>query len=166
MASRQPARSAALTGLPAPRRHPAELLPYLLHRANSRVSQAWRGAIRPQGLTDARWQVLAVLQVFDGSRIGTIADLIGAEQPAVSRVIDQMVRDRLVRKRRVSGDQRSVEVWLQPAGRRLHARLLPVATRYVDCLVAGFAPAEIDTMMTLLGRLLDNVPAARDQACQ
>ncbi len=153
-------RPQSLRHLPPPRAHAAELLPYLLNRATSRVNQLWRNALRPRGLTAARWQVLSVLTEFDGSRIGAIATMIGLEQPAASRVIDQMVRDGLVRRRPARADSRVVEVWITSVGRRVHEELLPEATEYVQDLVAGFAPAEIAAMTQLLGRVLDNVETA------
>ena len=67
-----------------------EMLPYQLNRVTARANQLWIRRLREHGLTIGRWQVLTVLTHFDGSRIGTIADLSGAKQPAVSRVIDQM----------------------------------------------------------------------------
>jgi DNA-binding MarR family transcriptional regulator len=135
-------------------------LPYLLNRTTSRVNQLWRRALRPRGLTDARWQVLSVLTEFDGSRVGTIATMIGLEQPAASRVIDQMERDGLVERRHASGDSRAVEVRITSVGRRVHADLLPQATDYVQDLVAGFSAADIAKMTELLGRMLDNVEPA------
>lgn len=154
------ARPLSLSHLPPPREHAAELLPYLLNRATSRVNQLWRKALRPRGLTAARWQVLSVLTEFDGSRIGAVATMIGLEQPAASRVIDQMVRDGLVQRRPAHDDSRVVEVWITSVGRRVHAELLPEATDYVQDLVAGFTPAEIAVMTELLGRVLDNVEVA------
>lgn len=153
-------RPLSLRHLPPPREHAAELLPYLLNRATSRVNQLWRTALRPRGLTAARWQVLSVLTEFDGSRIGAIATMIGLEQPAVSRVIDQLERDGLVQRRPAEDDSRVVEVWITSVGRRVHEELLPEATDYVQDLVAGFAPAEIAVMTELLGRVLDNVEIA------
>lgn len=153
-------RPAALVDLPPPMQQPAELLPYLLNRTTSRLNQLWRHAIRPQGLTTPRWQVLSVLAEFDGSRVGTLASMIGLEQPALSRVVDQMERDGLVERRPAAADSRVVEVWITSVGRRVHAELLPAATDYVQDLVAGFTPEEIDSMARLLGRMLDNVETA------
>jgi DNA-binding MarR family transcriptional regulator len=150
----------SLRHLPPAKEHPAKLLPYLLNRATSRVNQLWRKALRPRGLTDARWQVLSVLTEFDGRHIGLIATMIGLEQPAASRVIDQMVRDDLVQRRPAHLDSRVVAVWITSVGRRVHAELLPEATQYVQDLVAGFSPAEIATITRLLGRLLDDVETA------
>ena len=68
-----------------------DMLPYMLNRLTSRANQLWVKQLREHGLTIGRWHVLSVLARYDGSRIGTIADLSGGEQPAVSRVIDQML---------------------------------------------------------------------------
>jgi len=130
-----------------------EMLPYLLNRVTARANQLWVKRLREHGLTIGRWQVLSVLTRFDGSRIGTIADLSGGEQPAVSRVIDQMERDGLVARRPSLMDSRAVEVWITPRGTETYAELLPAAKEFVDRMLQSFNAAEVDTMTTMLDRL-------------
>jgi DNA-binding MarR family transcriptional regulator len=104
---------------------------------------------------------LSVLSVFDGSRIGVIADLAGEDQPAVSRVIDQLVRDDLVERRPANDDSRAVEVWITAKGRNIYTELLPAAEEYVHHLVAGFSTQETQAMLRLLDRLSVNVETAK-----
>jgi MarR family transcriptional regulator for hemolysin len=147
--------------IPTFEQNPILALPYLMNRLTSRLNQVWRNAIRPCGLTNTRWQVLSVLSVFNGSRVGVIADLIGEEQPAVSRVIDQLVRDKLVERRPAKGDSRAVEVRITATGRKVYAQLLPAAEKYVHHLVAGFSTQETQMMLRLLDRLSLNVETAK-----
>ena len=127
-----------------------EMLPYLLNRVAVRSNQLWVRQLREHGLTIGRWQVLSVLTRFDGSRIGTIADLSGGEQPAVSRIVDQMERDGLVKRRPSLDDSRAVEVWITAQGRVVFTRLMPAAEAFVDRMVRRLTPSEIETMTILL----------------
>jgi DNA-binding MarR family transcriptional regulator len=132
----------------------AEMLPYLLNRVTSRANQLWVKQLREHGLTIGRWHVLSVLSRYDGSRIGTIADLSGGEQPAVSRVIDQMERDGLVSRRPSLDDSRAVEVWLTPRGREVIHELLPVAEEFVQRMLRSFDSSEIRQLGGFLDRLI------------
>jgi len=134
-----------------------EMLPYLMNRVTARVNQLWVKQLREHGLTVGRWQVLSVLSRFDGSRIGTIADLSGGEQPAVSRVIDQMQRDGLVVRRPSLLDSRAVEVWITDRGRAITAKLMPEAEIFVQRMFRKLSPAEIRKLTEILERLFSDL---------
>jgi len=134
-----------------------EMLPYLLTRVTTRSNQLWIRKLRDHGLTIGRWQVLSVLSRFDGSRIGTIADLSGGEQPAVSRVVDQMQRDGLVKRRASLDDSRAVEVWITSQGRELLTELMPDAEAFVQRMVRTLSPDEILQLNSMLERLFGDL---------
>ncbi len=134
-----------------------EMLPYLLNRVTARSNQLWIKHLRKHGLTIGRWQVLSVLSRFDGSRVGTIADLSGGEQAAVSRVIDQMERDELVARRPSLHDSRAVEVWITPRGTAIYQALLPDAELFVDRMLQSFDADEIREMTRMLERLFSDL---------
>jgi len=134
-----------------------EMLPYMLSRVSTRSNQLWVRQLRKHGLTIGRWQVLSVLSRFDGSRIGTIADLSGGEQPAVSRIIDQMERDGLVRRRPSMHDSRAVEVWISSQGRKVLDALMPDAEAFVERMVRTLDKHEIAQLTNLLERLFSDL---------
>jgi len=134
-----------------------EMLPYLLSRVSARTNQLWVRQLRDHGLTIGRWQVLNVLSTYDGSRIGTIADLSGGEQPAVSRVIDQMERDGLVKRRPSLNDSRAVEVWITQRGREIYTELMPEAKAFVARMLRTLSDAESKQMTDLLERLFSDL---------
>lgn len=134
-----------------------EMLPYLLGRVATRANQLWVKQLRDHGLTIGRWQVLSVLSRFDGSRIGTIADLSGGEQPAISRVIDQMERDGLVLRRPSLHDSRAVEVWMSERGRSVYRELLPEAEAFVQRMLRTLSNTEIRQLQNLLERLFSDM---------
>ncbi len=134
-----------------------EMLPYLMNRVTGRVNQLWVKTLREHGLTVGRWQVLSVLSRFDGSRIGTIADLSGGEQPAVSRVIDQMERDGLVARRPSLHDSRAVEVWITGRGREITTALMPEAEAFVHRMFRKLSPTDIRRLTEMLERLFSDL---------
>jgi len=134
-----------------------EMLPYLMNRVTSRANQLWLKTLREHGLTIGRWQVLSVLSRFDGSRIGTIADLSGGEQPAVSRVIDQMERDGLVTRSASLQDSRAIEVWINDRGRLVIEELMPEANAFVQRLLRKLDDSEVHQLTALLEKLFSDM---------
>ena len=134
-----------------------EMLPYLMHRVTNRANQLWVKQLREHGLTISRWQVLSVLSRFDGARIGTIADLSGGEQPAFSRVVDQMERDGLVTRRASLSDSRAVEVWFTDRGRDVYAALMPDAEAFVQRMLRKLSDDEIRTLSKSLKILFNDL---------
>lgn len=136
---------------------PYEMLPYLMNRVTSRANQLWVRTLREHNLTIGRWQVLSVLSRFDGSRIGTIADLSGGEQPAVSRVVDQMERDGLVSRRPSLQDSRAVEVWITDRGRAVLRDLMPEANAFVQRMLRKLSIDEMRQLSALLERIFSDL---------
>jgi DNA-binding MarR family transcriptional regulator len=147
-------------GIPSGAALPAHLVPYLLNRAVGSFNRAWLEHLREHGVTVARWQVLAILAQLDGARPGQIAEMAVAEQSVMSRVLDQMVRDGLVRRRPARDDGRAVEVWLTPKGRRTFESLLPEAEGVVATALGGLDPATTDALMHALTTMAANLDAA------
>lgn len=154
------AGSAAQDGTAQPDALPLDAyLPYLLHMASAELNAVLLSDLRAYGITVARWRILAVLNDQDGRNIGDLARLTGTEQSAISRVVDQMVRDGLVTRRPAPKDQRIVEVHMTTEGRRVIAKLLPRARERAARAVADFSEQEVATLRGLLHRMLRNLKA-------
>ncbi|ARN74596.1 MarR family winged helix-turn-helix transcriptional regulator [Oceanicoccus sagamiensis] len=143
----------SLMGIPTA----VDLLPYLMNRLTSKINRMWLLELRPHGLTIPRWQVLSILKVMDGCRIGELAEMAGSEQAVLSRVVDQMQRDGLIERRPAAEDSRATEVWITPSGDSLYQQLLPQAARHVDRLVRAFDDGEASQMAQSLEKMLDDI---------
>jgi DNA-binding MarR family transcriptional regulator len=134
-----------------------ELLPYLMNRLTSRINQLWLKELRPHGLTLPRWQVLSILTALDGSRMGELAEMAGAEQAVISRVVNQMQRDGLVKRKPARDDSRVVEVWISAKGRELFQQLLPSAQSHIQKITQTFDPGQSAALAEGLSQMLDNL---------
>ncbi|WP_421996093.1 MarR family winged helix-turn-helix transcriptional regulator [Reyranella sp.] len=136
-------------------------LPYLLNRAGARLATAFDAEVRRLGATLQIWRVLAALREHDGRRMGDLAATTAIEVSTLTRLVDGMEKRGLVRRRPEPGDARAVTVATTAAGRRLTARLLPVADRYERVALDGFDPAEADRLRAALRRLYANMDALK-----
>jgi DNA-binding MarR family transcriptional regulator len=134
-----------------------DYLPYQLFRIVNRLTLNLRGNFRPLKITLSRWRVLSTLTARDGRSIGQLADFMVMEQPALSRVIDQMERDLLVVRRLASDDNRVVRVYLTAAGRSKFEDIRPLEIQHYQNAIDGIEQEDLEQLSGLLQRVWENI---------
>ena len=132
-------------------------LPYLLNRAGARIASAFGEEMRGLGTSLQAWRVLAALRERDGRRMGDLSTTTSIEVSTLTRLVDNMEKTGLVARRQDANDTRAVLLHVTAAGRRLTRRILPVAERYEEVALKGFAAAEAETLKAALRRLYANM---------
>lgn len=110
--------------------------------------------MEPFGVTDQQYNVLRILRGAgrDGLPTLEIAHRMIEQAPGITRLIDRLEKKGLVVRRRCETDRRQVYCVLEPAGRRLLARMdAPVAK--MDALLSSLADADVATLIRLLDAL-------------
>ena len=134
-----------------------DYLPYLLNRAGTRIAFAFAADVRPLGATLQMWRVLAALREKDGLRMGDLSAMTSIRISTLTRLVDGMVRRRLVVRHRAACDARVVALHVTAGGRRLTRKILPVAERYERVALRGFGPDETTALKAALRRLYANM---------
>ena len=138
-----------------------DYLPYQLFRIVNRLTLNLKNDLRPAKMTLSRWRTLSVLTASDGRSMGELAAYMVIEQPALSRIVDQMERDNLVTRRLASDDNRVVRVYLTTAGRQMFKQIRPLELRHYERAIDGFESAELEQLNKLLSRLWENLGQQR-----
>ena len=105
---------------------------------------------------------LVALHEFAGG--GTIEDLrrvLGLTHSAAVRLVDGLVADGHVTRRRGAGDARSVAVILTASGRSAARRILRARADAVEATLAGLTQAERRSLTALAERLTSDLAAFR-----
>lgn len=97
---------------------------------------------------------LAAASNYDVLSIERLRHILGLSHPGAVRLVDRLQADGLV-VRRPAADGRAVNVRLTARGRARVKRLFSERDAVVDEALAHLAPAERDTVVELLGRILD-----------
>jgi len=144
----------AVEGLDAP--FVEDYLLYLLARASHQVSRQFHRQVRAAGLNVPEWRVLASLSDADGRTVGDLAAMTLLAQPTLTKVLNRMQRDGLVRRGPDADDGRKVRIFSTAAGRAVCGRLLARARAHEAETLAAYAPAEArrlkDALKTLIRR--------------
>lgn len=130
---------------------------YLFGQVYGRRNRHLADIFRDYGLTNPKYRVLAALTNRDGCSIGTLARLTAVERTTLSRALDQLVDEKLVQRVPRPADKRTIEVWLTPAGWRTLEAAWPQIVAQNARAVAGLSEAEIETLKTILRKMVDNL---------
>jgi len=132
-----------------------DYLLYLLARASHQASRQFHAVVRSKGLRVPEWRALATLA--DGPRtIGALADITLIQQPTLTKIIDRMVANGLVRRQRGHHDKRTVAVEVTDEGRAAVTDLLAAARHHEKAVLSGYSPEEAlqlkQALRTLIAR--------------
>ena len=120
-------------------------------RAHQLVLGAVDGALRPLGLTFARYEALVLLTFSRAGALplGKMGDRLMVHPTSVTSIVDRLERDGLVRRVAGAGDRRVVLAEITDAGREVTAR----ATKAVEAVrfgLDGLSDAQLDRLTSSL----------------
>lgn len=125
-------------------------VPYLVNRAATAMLNYSALDFKKHGLTVPQWRILVVVWQAGVCRFGRLAELTSIEPPTLSRLLNAMQRSRLISKRRVRTDSRSVDVSLTLLGVRKVEETMPFALTVNERFLAGIDDADVDTTRRVL----------------
>ncbi|MBC7740536.1 MAG: winged helix-turn-helix transcriptional regulator [Candidatus Saccharibacteria bacterium] len=135
----------------------ANFAPYLMNRIMGRYNAALRAEMAGLGLTTPKMRALAVLSVTEGPLIGELALLTVVEQSTLSRALDQLNAEGLIRRQTDAADSRAVRVFLTKAGRMTFDTLWPHMADAQARMFRGVSAEDRQAFVTTLQKLLANI---------
>jgi DNA-binding MarR family transcriptional regulator len=104
------------------------------------------------------WRCLVLLAIENSISAQRIARITGMDKSSVSRCFKSMHAKGLISLALDDADGRLRIARLTDKGRKLHDEMLGIALERDRALVEVLAPAELDTLISLLRRLHENLP--------
>lgn len=136
-----------------------ESIPYLLASAGIRTGLAFTKELKPYALSLNEWRVCATLRHQPLQRIGEVAHHTSIDASTLSRLIDAMIRRKLLVRERDSADARARALYLTPKGEALVDQVIPLAQMYERVALAGISAEQAKTLREILARIYDNLDA-------
>ena len=130
---------------------------YVMSRILRGFEKYMSSALLQKGLKLPTWRVLWALQEIGQQNIGELSDATTIERSTLSRIIDSMEKNELVRSMPSKPDRRYTKTFLTPRGRRQYEEILPISKELVDWALAGLSKKELDDLSQLLKRVQDNI---------
>jgi DNA-binding MarR family transcriptional regulator len=117
--------------------------------------------LQPFGLTSTEFSVLKNLTQGAAETAADLCRMLHYDTGAMTRTLDRLEKKHLIRRQRSRNDRRVVSLTLTSTGLALLPRLLSVATRVFEDMLAGFTAAEIANLKLYLNRLIENGQAEK-----
>ncbi len=114
-----------------------DYLAYLLARASHLVSGGFHAELARRGIPVPVWRVLATLSDGDALTIGALAKRVLMKQPTLTKCIDRMEAEGLVRRLECTADRRKVRVAITDRGREMVGGLVSAAQDHERRVLAG-----------------------------
>ena len=134
---------------------------FWLRFVSNHASHAFAEKLRASGVTGAEWVVLREMfdaelrEIFDGTTTAPseVAQIISMTRGAVSRLIDRLIKKKLVTRKVSSEDHRYQEIRLTPAGLQLVPTLASIADESDRQFFSCLSERERKKLVEMLKRL-------------
>jgi DNA-binding MarR family transcriptional regulator len=110
------------------------------------------------------WAILLVLWQKGPQSPSALADVTFKDRTTVTRLIDAMVRKKLVTRTEDPVDRRRSVVTLSALGSNLEAKLVPTAQKLIKQALHGISPADIEITTRTLRIMTENLSVAPQSA--
>jgi DNA-binding MarR family transcriptional regulator len=131
--------------------------PYLMNRIMGRYNASLRAELARLGLSTPKLRALAVLSVTEGLQARELAVYTVAEQSTLSRALDALEAEGLVRRETDPTDSRASRIFVTHAGRATFQTLWPHMARAYAGMFRGIPETEkrafVATLQTILGNI-------------
>jgi DNA-binding MarR family transcriptional regulator len=131
--------------------------PYLMNRIMGRYNASLREEMAGLGLTTPKMRALAVLSVIDGPLIRELAVYAVAEQSTLSRALDALALEGLIRREADPSDSRATRVFITEAGRTAFEALWPHMAEAHARMFRGIPEDERRAFVGTLQKMLLNI---------
>lgn len=131
--------------------------PYLMNRIMGRYNAALSSEMADLGLTTPQMRGLAVLSVIDGILIRELAVYAVVQQSTLSRALDTLDQNGLIRRETDEQDSRATRIFLTEAGRETYERLWPHMADAYEAMFSGIDEGEKRAFVGTLQTMLRNI---------
>jgi MarR family transcriptional regulator, transcriptional regulator for hemolysin len=131
--------------------------PYLLNRITARWNSDLSVELKEHNLNTIQMRTLAVLSIMSGATVNELSVYTVTEQSTMSRSLDGMEREGMVRRQARPGDMRVREVHITEAGREVFRRFWPTMHTSFERMFEGISDGEYEVLIRLLTRVLKNI---------
>jgi MarR family transcriptional regulator, organic hydroperoxide resistance regulator len=136
-----------------------EFLPYLLNRAGVQTGQIFTLSLTEFGLTLPEWRILIALWQAEEQRLTDLSSTIAVDYSTLSRQVAGLEKAGLAVRKRSTSDARAVAIALTAKGKKLTARIIPIARAHEAAAVIGLTREELRTLQHCLKLIFDNLKA-------
>ncbi|MCA9627443.1 MAG: MarR family transcriptional regulator [Myxococcales bacterium] len=132
---------------------------FALYAASRTVTAAYTPHLKPLGLTYPQYLVLLVLWERDGVRVSQLGERLYLDSATLTPLLKRMQAQGVLERRRSQEDERVVELFLTPHGKRLKRRAEEIPSNvFANSGLSVKQARELKTSLQALTRRLREQP--------
>ncbi|MCL2656551.1 MAG: MarR family transcriptional regulator [Betaproteobacteria bacterium] len=135
---------------------------FLINAVRARMMAVMDRELTSLGITSAQWAVLVQVADTPGCTAATLCRRVHYDTGSMTRMLDRLEEKGLIRRARSDHDRRAAYLYLTEQGQDIHARLPEYAARVLNAHFEGFTADEVNTLRSLLNRMLRNAERLSD----
>jgi DNA-binding MarR family transcriptional regulator len=109
------------------------------------------------GITVDQWVVLKYIGENEGASQVDIAKSSAKDAPTTTRIIDQLVRKKLVQRKADATDRRKFKMMMTEKGENLVKKIVPKILKHRHNTIKGIKDTELKTFISTLKKMLNNL---------
>ncbi|MGA7540671.1 MAG: MarR family transcriptional regulator [Steroidobacteraceae bacterium] len=133
---------------------PGTSVGFLVKRCGVLMTRIAERRFGTEPVSFTQWLVLANLARFEHVSATTLSEETGYDMGALTRIVDGLEKDGLVRRERCKHDRRAVEIALTSEGRRRLQGGKRVVADLLNEVTAPYTERELETLVGLMKRML------------
>jgi len=130
---------------------------YLLNRAVSRYNRIIEARLRRIGLSIPFWRVLMILGEHAPRGVGEISNAAVINLSTMTRIVQRMAQEKLIRCTLRSEDNRVTDVSLTVLGEKKLVRAREITAPVYAAAITGFSEKDFSQAIAILNRLHTNL---------
>ena len=134
-----------------------DTLGFIVCHADLKMKNNLMRKIKSFDLTTEQWMIMNRLFEEGGISQKELSERTLKDQGALTRTLDRMEKKGLVKRQLNPYDRRSFLIYLTEEGQEIWEQIVPVAEECIEDAVQGFTEEEVDSLTTLLRRVISNL---------
>ena len=139
---------------------PPKSIGFLVKRCGGLMSQIAERRFAAERVSFTQWMVIANLGRFERLTATALSAETCHDLGALTRIVDNLEAQGLVRRERTERDRRVVEITLTPEGRRYLQAGKRLVVELLNTLAEPFSRQELETLIALLQRMMERLQEA------
>lgn len=128
-----------------------------LYLAFKIMQKNFHSLAQDHGLAGAQWGALKILWKTDGFTVSHLSKKLFLKNSTMTTLIDRMVRDGLVERKRDRDDRRVVKIYLTDKGAAFRDRVPDFESHFTGMVRGSLSEEEMNTLILLLGKMTGGI---------
>lgn len=129
-------------------------LGFWLRFVSNHVSGSFRERLAQYQVTVAEWVLLRTVYEHEPCTLQKLSSQIGVDNGATSRLVDKVLKKKLILRKTGTEDRRSVAIELSEAGKKLIPKLANEADKNDEEFFASLSKADKDHLLRIMKNLV------------